>query len=77
MSFALHNIPDSREREQALREIIRVMKPAGRVGIVDVWRIFQYRRVFREAGMEQVRLSWPSFWFLTPRFILTATKPAP
>jgi arsenite methyltransferase len=75
-SFALHNIPESREREQALHEIIRVMKPGGRVAIVDVWRISQYRRVFREAGMEQVRRSWPNFWFLTPSFILTASKPA-
>jgi SAM-dependent methyltransferase len=75
-SFALHNIPESREREQAVREIIRVMKPGGRVAIVDVWRISQYRRVFRESGMKQVRLSWPSFWFLAPSFILTAVKPA-
>jgi len=75
-SFALHNIPESREREQALREIIRVMKPGGRVAIVDVWRISQYRRVFREAGMVHVRLSWPSFWFVAPSFILTAAKPA-
>jgi SAM-dependent methyltransferase len=75
-SFALHNIPESRAREQAVREIMRVMKPGGRVAIVDVWRISQYRRVFREAGMEQLRLSWPSFWFLAPSFILTAVKPA-
>lgn len=75
-SFALHNIPAHREREQAVREIIRVMKPGGRVAIVDVWRISQYRRVFRESGLEQVRLSRPSFWFLAPSFILTAVKPA-
>lgn len=74
-SFALHNIPESREREQAVREIIRVLKPGGRVAIVDVWRISQYRRVFRESGMEHVRLSWPSFWFLAPSFVLTARKP--
>ena len=74
-SFALHNIPDSREREQAVREIIRVLKPGGRVAIVDVWQISQYRRVLRESGMDQLRLSWPSFWFLAPSFILTAAKP--
>ncbi len=74
-SFALHNIADGREREQAVREIIRVTKRGGRVAIVDVWRISQYRRVFREAGMEQIRLSWPSFWFLAPSFILTAVRP--
>jgi SAM-dependent methyltransferase len=74
-SFALHNIPVSHAREQAVREIIRVLKPRGRVAIVDVWRISQYRRVFLESGMEDVWLSWPSFWFLAPSFILTAVKP--
>jgi len=73
-SLALHNIPEGREREQAVREIVRVLKPGGRVAIVDVWRISQYRRVLRDAGMGDLRLSWPSFWFLTPTFLLTAVK---
>ena len=74
-SFAPHNIPESSERERAVREIVRVLKPGGRAAVVDVWRISQYRRVFRESGMEHVRLSWPSFWFVAPSFILTAVKP--
>ena len=74
-SFALHNIPESRDRERAVREIVRVLKPGGRAAVVDVWRISQYRRIFRESGMEGVVLSWPSFWFLAPSFILTAVKP--
>jgi SAM-dependent methyltransferase len=74
-SFALHNIENGEERAAAVREILRVLKPGGHVGIVDVWRISQYRRVLRDARMDGVRLSAPSFWFVVPSFILTATKP--
>jgi ubiquinone/menaquinone biosynthesis C-methylase UbiE len=74
-SLALHNIPDGREREHALREIVRVLKPGGHVAIVDIWKISQYWRVFREIGMDALRLSWPSFWFVVPSFVLTAVKP--
>ena len=75
-SLALHNIEGNQDRAEAVREIIRVVRPGGHVGIIDVWRISQYRRILREAGMENVRLSWPSFWFVAPSFILTASKPA-
>ena len=74
-SLAIHNIRDKSERDGAIREIIRVLKPGGRVAIYDVKRIFEYQQIFLEAGMEQVRPSGRSFWYLTPTFILTATKP--
>jgi arsenite methyltransferase len=74
-SLAIHNIRDKSERDQAIREIIRVLKPEGRVAIYDVKRIFEYQEIFLEESMEQVHLSGRSFWYLTPTFILTATKP--
>ena len=35
-SLALHNIYNAKEREQALREIVRVLKPGGHAAIFDV-----------------------------------------
>ncbi|HKQ76835.1 MAG TPA: class I SAM-dependent methyltransferase [Blastocatellia bacterium] len=74
-SLALHNIRDNVEREQAIREIIRVLKPGGQVAIYDIKRISEYRQIFLASGMEQVQLSEPSYWYLMPTFILTAIKP--
>jgi SAM-dependent methyltransferase len=74
-SLALHNIPEKAERDQAICEIIRVLKPGGQVAIYDIKCISEYRQIFLESGMEQVRLSGRSYWYLAPTFILTAIKP--
>jgi arsenite methyltransferase len=74
-SLALHNIPEKSEREQAIREIIRVLKPGGQVAIYDIKRISEYQQIFLASGMEQVQVSGRSYWFLVPAFILTAIKP--
>jgi SAM-dependent methyltransferase len=74
-SLALHNIRDKAERDQAIREIIRVLKPGGQLAIYDVKCIPEYQQIALASDMEQVELSGPSFWYLTPTFILTAVKP--
>jgi arsenite methyltransferase len=74
-SLALHNIREKAERDQAIREIVRVLKPGGQVAIYDIKHVSEYQQIFLASGMEQVRLSGRSYWFLLPTFILTATKP--
>jgi SAM-dependent methyltransferase len=74
-SLALHNIREKAERDQAIREIIRVLKPGGQVAIYDIKHISEYQKIFLETGAQQVRLSDRSYWFLLPTFILTAIKP--
>jgi ubiquinone/menaquinone biosynthesis C-methylase UbiE len=75
-SLALHNIPEKAEREQAIREIIRVLKPGGQVAIYDIKRVSEYQQTFLASGMEDVELSGRSYWYLLPTYILTARKPA-
>lgn len=74
-SWALHNIPDADGRAQAIREIARVLKPGGRLRIVDIQRTREYSATLRSLGWSPVTLSRPNFLFVTPTRVLSATKP--
>jgi arsenite methyltransferase len=54
-SLALHNIYQREERDQALREIARVLKPGGHVAIVDIQHTDEYERILRESGVADVK----------------------
>lgn len=54
-SLALHNIYDRQGREQAVREIARVLRPGGRVAVVDIRHTDEYARVLAASGLTDVR----------------------
>jgi arsenite methyltransferase len=74
-SLALHNIHDREEREEALRDLTRVLKPGGRLTIVDIWDTGGYARVLRESGMEDVLRTRLRFNIFPPVREVTARKP--
>jgi arsenite methyltransferase len=53
----LHNIYNAAERDTAVREIARVLKPGGQVHIGDVRHTGRYVRVLQQSGLEAVRRS--------------------
>lgn len=73
-SWALHKLLGADERLQALREIDRVLKPGGRVALIDIRHGQAYAAWLRERGYTQVRVTGPHFLFLIPTLTVTAQK---
>src|SRR5262249_26304910 len=74
-SWALHNIYDQRQRLGAIGEIVRVLKPGGHLILIDIRHTKQYANALVESQMRDINRGWPSFVFVIPSFVLTASKP--
>jgi len=53
----LHNIYNAAERDTAVREIARVLRPGGRLVLADVRHTGRYGQVLRECGLVDLRRS--------------------
>lgn len=74
-NFAIHNIPSREGRREAIREIVRVLKPGGQVALSDMKSVGLYADELRKSRMNEVKISWPSFWTWPPARTVTARKP--
>lgn len=63
-SLAIHNIPDQSARDTAVREAARVLRPGGRLAVVDIREVPRYADQLTAVGMTGVEvrdLGW-RFW---------------
>jgi len=80
-SLAIHNIKCTADRDRAIDAAVRVLRPGGRLLIVDIFATCRYVVRLTELGMLDVarrglgmRLWWGGPW--VPTHLVTATKPA-
>lgn len=74
-SWALHNIPTREGRDAAIAEIARVVKPGGRVLLVDISHSRDYAQALARHGLGGVRHRLLSFLFAIPTYRVDARKP--
>lgn len=72
---SIHNIHDRGKREATIRQAARVLRPGGRLAVIDFTRTAEYARAARAAGLVDVRRSGPSLLMYPPVRIVTATRP--
>jgi ubiquinone/menaquinone biosynthesis C-methylase UbiE len=73
-SLTLHNLRGAADRARAVEEIVRVLRPGGRVGILDIARTREYAETLQRAGLEarRIRVVLPVF---PPARLVVARRP--
>lgn len=75
-SLAIHNVPDKEGRAQAIREISRVLKPNGKISLLDFQCTKEYIQTLHELGWRDAKLSQLIFQIFLPVRVITGKKPA-
>lgn len=74
-SLCLHNIKSRAEREQALQEVIRVLKPGGKFALADIQYGQEYAAYLASHGLYVVCAA-PIYSYCPPITVITGHKPA-
>jgi arsenite methyltransferase len=73
-SLSIHNIYNREGRRRAINEIVRVLKPGGKVALMDIQHVQEYADDLIAAGICDVQVSGLSFWIYPPVRTVTGVK---
>jgi ubiquinone/menaquinone biosynthesis C-methylase UbiE len=73
-SLAIHNLDSEADRDTAIREIARVLKPGGRVGILDIANVGQYAKTLQTSGLQLTSGPRITPWIFPPSRTVVAVK---
>ncbi|GAA1025416.1 MULTISPECIES: class I SAM-dependent methyltransferase [Amycolatopsis] len=73
---SIHNIHDKSLRQKTIREAARVLRPGGKLGVIDFSRTKEHAHTATAAGLADVDRSGWTFAMYPPVRTVTATKPA-
>jgi ubiquinone/menaquinone biosynthesis C-methylase UbiE len=73
-SLAIHNLKLEADRDTAIREIARVLKPGGRVGILDIANVGHYAKMLQASGVRVTSGPRITPWIFPPSRIVVAVK---
>ena len=73
-SLAIHNLDSEADRDTAIREIARVLKPGGRVGILDIANVGHYAKTLEASGMRVTSGPRMAPWIFPPSRTVVAVK---
>ena len=73
-AVAIHNLGEREDRDKAVRELWRVLKPGGRLLILDIFHVGEYASVLRDEGAQDVTVASHGFLWCLPTKSVRAAK---
>jgi arsenite methyltransferase len=74
-SLAIHNLPTREDRARAIEEISRVLKPGGRLALLDLAYSKEHMNTLKRLGWSHVEQSGLVFLIFPPVRVVRGTKP--
>jgi arsenite methyltransferase len=73
-AWTLNRYHKAEDRKRILAELARVLKPGGRIAILDVHHPNEYINYFKDNGFKAVQISPASYIYVTPSYQVDAVK---